>query len=280
MQSRISSYSLFRSTPVPEFKNIQNIMFPMINVLDNVVLKKIKNDDEYKYQTFFSEKVLQGISPHFPLVYNKDDNNNVMMMEKFDGDFCSVEREFQTIDEYMSFFLQIIMALYTIDSCGKFHGDLNPGNTLFKKINDEDEEYKEYKGYLKYVIDGETYYIKHYNRLWVVSDFEYTGDKGEVLETSGKGFEPSFFKKLFREHYESIDSIDTIDSINGIKKIKGSWLYDLYTITRFTEFHKIADRVFHLMMQDKDKEMNPIEAIPLLIKNDIRHIFIRGELSI
>lgn len=264
-QSRISLYSVFSSKPIPEFKeqDQNKILFPNINVLEDVVLKKIKNDDEYKYQTFFSDKVLEQVSPHFPLVYNNTDD--LMMMEKFDGDFCDIETKFESIDEYMSFFLQIIMALHVIDSYGKFHGDLNPGNTLFKMIDDEDDHnnHNDHKGYLKYLIDGETYYIKHYNRLWVVSDFEYAGEKGEVLETSGKGFDEEFFKKLFRDEYT--------------KNIKGSWLYDMYTITHFAQFHKITDRVFQLMKEGKEYSLNPIEAIPLLIKNDIRHIFIKGD---
>ncbi len=264
MQSRISSYSVFSSKTLPEFQeqDPNKILFPNINVLDDVVLKKTEKN-ELAYQTFFSNKVLEQVSPHFPLLYNN--TPYVMMMEKFDGDFCEEENKFESVDEYMSFFLQIIMALYTIDSYGKFHGDLNPGNTLFKRIKDEDDEKG---GYLKYVIEGETYYIKHYNRLWAVSDFEYTGEKGEVLETSGKkGFDKDFFNKLFREHINDINT----------NEIKGSWLYDMYTITRFTEFHKITDRVFQLMKEGKEYSLNPIKASPLLIKNDISHIFIRGE---
>jgi serine/threonine protein kinase len=270
IQSRLVKHSIFRSKTIPEFEEApevedgkvmtyslgQKIRFPMVNILDDVVLKKTKKN-EFDNQKFFSDKVLEQVSQHFPLVYRYEekDDNILMMMEKFDGD-C--DDDIDDIDEFFSFLLQIIMALYTIDSNGKFHGDLNPGNLLYKKIDDDKSDHK---GYLKYVIEGQTYYIKHYNKLWVVSDFEYTGNKGEVLD-SRKGFDTSFFKRLFREHYDSIK-----------EPVKGSWLYDMYVITHFSKAYKMAERVFNLM--NDGCSLNPIETIPLIIKNEIQHIFIR-----
>jgi len=278
IQSRLAQHSLFSSKTIPEFEEPpeveegvvlsyrlgQQIRFPKVNILDDVVLKKTNKKSEFDNQKFFSDKVLEQVSHHFPLVYSsyeEKDDNILMMMEKFDGD-C--DEDIDDIDEFLSFLLQIIMALYTIDSYGKFHGDLNPGNVFYKKI-DEAEEDPTHKGYLKYVIEGQTYYIKHYNKLWVVADFEYTGEKGEVLENSGKGFDTAFFKRLFREHFDNIK-----------EPVKGSWLYDMYVITHFSKAYKMAERVFNLM--NDGCALNPIEAIPLIIKNEIEHIFIRGEL--
>jgi serine/threonine protein kinase len=256
----------FEKNTVLSAKDGKKVMFPMINMLDEVVLKKIKKS-ESENMMFFSEKVLEQISQHFPIVYRKEEkcdekgDNTLIMMEKFDGEYSDIY-DSSSIDELMSFLLQIMMALYTIDSYGKYHGDLNPGNVLFKKIDDSDEADCDHKGYLKYIIDGETYYLKHYNKLWVVIDFEYSGEKGEVLETSGKGFNPEFFKKLFSKHYDDIK-----------EPIKGSWLYDMYVLSHFIEAHNIAERVFY-MIQD-GCSLNPVEAIPLIIKNDMSNIFIR-----
>lgn len=265
LKSRISQYSVFSSKPLPEFEAApEDIRFPLINILDDVVLKKTKKG-EFENHNFFSDKVLEQVCQHFPLIYRHDEKGDdiLMMMEKFDGDFEDFSELDCDIDEFISFFLQIIMTLYMIDSCGKFHGDLNPGNAFFKKIEEADEVDSDRKGYLKYVIGGETYYIKHYNRLWVVADFEYTGEKGEVL-LEASGFDTTFFKRLFREHYDNIK-----------EPVKGSWLYDMYVITNFSKAYKMADRVFNLM--NDGCALNPIEAIPLIIKNDIEHIFIRGE---
>lgn len=279
-QSRISDYSFLSSKSLPEFqvpleikkdtvvsaKDGKKILFPCINILDDVVLKKTNKKGEFENLKFFSDKVLEQVSEHFPLVYRHEttEDNTLIMMEKFEGDFNDIDTEEMNIDEIMSFFLQMLMALYAIDSYGKFHGDLNPGNALFKKIDDSHDIY--HKGYLKYVIGKETYYLKHFNRLWVIADFEYMGNKGEVLETSDKAFDTTFFKRLFGDLYDKIK-----------EPVRGSWMYDMYVIAHFTYSTKIAERLFNFMQDGFS--LNPIDAIPYIIKNEISHIFIRGELS-
>jgi hypothetical protein len=261
LQSRISISALLGGKPLPEFreysKNTKEEDFPCINILENIVLKKTKSNDEYENLKFFSDKVLDGVSEHFPLVYNHEnkDGYDFIVMEKFDGDYKDFEPE--DIDEVSSFYLQILMTLYTIDSYGKFHGDLNPGNVLYKKIGDDESD----DGYLNYEIGGETYRVKHCNRLWVVSDFECMDKKGVALE-SKKDFDADFLKWVFREHYDKIK-----------EPIKGSWLYDMYALATFTNAHKMAGRVFDLIQEGC--VLNPVEAVPLIIKNDIEHLFIK-----
>lgn len=286
LQSRLSSYSSIKDRPIPEFtikegdyksENDKKVNFPCVNILDDIVLKKAK-ENEYENQKFFSDKVLDRVCENFPLIYGKEtflekseseDNKEeysrekhskvVISMEKFDGDFDEIESE-QDIDDYISMLLQIFMTLYTIDSYGKYHGDLNPGNLLYKNITDELGS--EHPGYLKYIIGGETYYVKHLNKLWVIADFEFMGEKGEVLLDSKKGFTEKFFKRLFYDFYDKIK-----------EPVKGSWIYDIYTFTRFSGALKMSERVFN-MMQDSCT-MNPVEAIPHIIKNDFDHLLLK-----
>ncbi len=291
LQSRIASYPSFKDRPIPEFhkqddKDVKNFRFPCINILDDIVLKKAK-ENEYENQKFFSDKVLDGICENFPLVYGKgepfmesdsdesdesdDDkkedyirekhNKLIIAMEKFDGDYDEIQSE-QEIDEYISLLLQILMTLYIIDSYGKYHGDLNPGNLLYKSITDESGS--EHPGYLKYVIEGETYYVKHFNKLWVIADFEFMGEKGEVLLDSNKGFTENFFKRLFCDFYNKIK-----------EPVKGSWIYDMYTFTHFSGALKMTERIFNFMQDGCT--MNPVEAIPHIIKNDFDHLLLKNK---
>ncbi len=248
----------------PEFKENPESPFPLVNIFDNFVIKKVSKD-EYKNLKFFSdisyEEKKNKRHSHFPLIYKskrQDSSDHILiMMEKFEGDYLSIEKNFEDIDELLSLFLQLLMAVYTIDSYGKFHGDLNPGNILYKKIENSESEY------LKYDIKGETYYIKHFNRLWIVLDFEYLNDKGRELSSYNENFDSKFFKRLFgMEQYNKI-----------IKPVCGSWLYDMYVITKFTGAYKMADRIFDMMQEDFN--LNPIEAIPHIIKNDISHLLLR-----
>jgi serine/threonine protein kinase len=253
--NRISLYNSIKDNSIPKFKEFENELFPCINVLDNIVLKKAKRN-EYENYKFFSDKVLENVCENFSLIYNCEnkDEDYFFAMEKFDGDFLSFEKNLTegSFDELISCYLQILMALYTIDYYGKFHGDLNPGNILFKKVENTESEY------IKYEIGDKKYYVKHFNRLWVVSDFEYMGEKGAELN-----FDSMFFKKLFGDLYYKIDE--------SIKPIKGNWLYDMYVLAHFTGAHKMADRIFDMFCSNCS--LNPVQSIPLIIKNDISELF-------
>jgi hypothetical protein len=58
--------------------------------------------------------------------------------------------------------------------------------------------------------------------------------------------------------------------------IKGSWLYDMYVFTHFTGALKMSDRIFYMMRDNCN--MNPVEAIPHIIKNEFDHILVRNTL--
>jgi serine/threonine protein kinase len=254
ISDRISFYSDHKDDPIDKFEENKG-KFPCVNILDNVVLKKSKKN-EYLYQDFFSDKVINGFCDNFPIVYNKEfiENDQVIFsMEKFDGVFNSLLIKEE--EEVLSFFLQIIMGLHIINSYDKFHGDLNPGNILFKKI-----ENKKDKEYLKYKINGETYYVKHCNRLWVLADFEYMGDKGIELSKHNNAYDDNFFKKIFgKENYKNM------------KPIKGTWLYDMYVLAQFTGAINLSKTIYNMIQEDCC--ITPIEAIPMIIKKDITKIF-------
>ena len=259
-------YSSFEEKAIPEFKLDANSFFPYVNVLDDVVLKAV-SEKEYEYMKFFSDKVLGGELHNFPIVYGRgepfEDETGIKViveMEKFDADYTNIDQSEQSTGETLSMYIQIFMALYSIDSFGKYHGDLNPGNVLYKTITPEEELDSEHPGYLKYIIDGETYYVKHFNTLWVIADFELMGDKGEVLPADV--FTEQFFQRVFGELYDKID-----------KPVRGGWLYDMFVFTKFIESSKANERIFGLMQVKSG--LNPFEAIPHIIKNDLSRILVK-----
>jgi hypothetical protein len=269
MQSKRNiSYSAFSSKAFPEFKVDAESFFPDVNILEDIVLKVV-NEKEYEYTKFFSDRVLNGELLNFPIIYGQGEpfvdsegvTKVVVALEKFDADYTSMMDEDTPIEEFISMVLQILMGLYAIDSFGKYHGDLNPGNILYKTITPEDEFDSENPGYLKYMVDGETYYIKHFNKLWVILDFQLTGDKGEVLPAV---FDEIYLRRVFSEFYDLIE-----------KPVRGTWLYDMFALTRFIGVTRMNERVFHLM-QDKST-LNPFEAIPHLIKYDYSELLVHEE---
>jgi serine/threonine protein kinase len=257
---RNDSYSTFSSRVFPEFKTDEESFFPAVNILEDAVLKTV-SEKEYELTKLFSDQVLNGTLLNFPMVYSvgmgKPNGTKVVMaMEKFDEDLTSVmERDTLPLEEYISMIIQVILALYTLDALGKYHGDLNPGNVMYKTITTEDEVDSEHPGYLQYTINGETICVKHFNKLWVLLDFEYTGDKGEVLPE--KVFNEDYLKRVFGELY--YDQVE--------KPVRGSWLYDMLALTRFISASLVNERVFGLMRGNSP--LNPFEAIPHLIKSDV-----------
>lgn len=257
---RIAAYDHFKNEPLPEFKNDSESDFPLVNILEHIVLKKPSDKKELEYQTFFSEKVLKGETQHFPLVYRSEED--VFSMEKFDGNFlestnyCYSKDKSNIIsseEELISGYVQVMMALQFVDSYGKFHGDLNHCNVLFKKIDDGSE-------YINYVINGETYRVKHFNRLWVLADFEMSGEKGVDLSIHNSVYDKKFFNRMF-------------GSDHNLKSIKGSWLYDMYIFTRSTGAAGMMGRLFELIKDDS--KLSPIEAMTIVIKNDLTNILLR-----
>lgn len=257
---RNDSYSSFASRVFPEFKADEESFFPAVNILEDAVLKTV-SEKEYELTKAFSDQVLSGTLLNFPMVYGKPAKDGkdkvVMAMEKFDEDLTSVlDKDSLSLDEYISMIVQVILGLYTLDSLGKYHGDLNPGNVMYKTITPADEVDSEHPGYLQYTINGERRCVKHYNKLWVLLDFEYTGDKGEVLP---EVFDENFLKRVFGEEY--YDQVE--------KPVRGSWLYDMLAFTRFISASRVNERVFGLMRDETKSALNPFEAIPHLIKSDV-----------
>jgi hypothetical protein len=260
---RIAKYEKLMEEAVPEFK-IDGYDRP-VNVLEDVVVKK-SSEREFMYQKFFSDLVLEGVSPHFPLVYGHryEEDKVLFSMEKFDEDFDYLNyTKKNTIEMVVSAFLQALMILHVIDSYGKFHGDLNPGNVMMKKIDTDEEVGGGLPGHIKYTINGETMYIKHYGRLWVVIDFEFTGDKGVELAAYDSSFKEDFFIRLFdKERFDNLK-----------RPVRGSWLYDIFVLTKFMEADKMTERVYDLIQDDYP--FGPVDAIPLIIKNDYSEILVR-----
>ena len=230
--------------PLPEFK-VTNKDFPNVSVLEDVVLKKA-SDKEYEIAKLFSDLRL----PNFPQVYRRE--GEIFAMEKLEGSYQDLTdngEEELPLDEFLSFFLQVFMALQTIDAHGKFHGDLHSRNILYKTLVNPESEY------LTYEFDGVTYRVKHFNRVWVITDFEYVADKWSVLD-----YPERHFRCMFQARYKG-------------QPIEGSWMYDLYTITKSTigSTCKWAERLFE-MMEEKSSD-RPIDAISRVIKNDLSHIY-------
>lgn len=251
---RNDSYSSFSSRVFPEFKADEESFFPAVNILEDAVLKTV-SEKEYELTKAFSDQVLNGTLLNFPMVYSSSPNGTkvVMAMEKFDEDLGSVV-DTLSLEEYISMLVQVMLGLYTLDALGKYHGDLNPGNVMYKTITPADEKDSEHPGYLQYTINGETICVKHFNKLWVLLDFEYTEDKGEVLPSV---FSEDYLKRVFGEEY--------YDKVQ--KPVRGSWLYDMMALTRFLSASQVNERVFGLMKGNSPP--NPFEAIPHLIKSDV-----------
>jgi hypothetical protein len=167
---------------------------------------------EAKYYEFFKKEVLNGNTPHFPLVWESlkcKDNCHFINPEKisrylkeeedldkweeirygkcfmifvelFKGDserYCFQYRNDQ--DRLASVISQVMMGMYTLRKKGLSHDDLHLKNVLYTPLGDQSKG-----SYFKYVIEEEdgvvnTYHLKHFNHLFVLWDFERMKKEGE-----------------------------------------------------------------------------------------------------
>lgn len=150
--------------------------------IDIIRSKRHNEDIEHLYLKFQDTFTKPGISPHFPIIYNRgvndyplennNPNNHYIFVEKADIDLANfnVAVECEEIQR-RSIFLQCIFALLTINSVGEMHGDTNSGNFLIKKLDTQE-------GYFQYNFNSKKFYVKHYGYcvyLWdyMLSNYSY-----------------------------------------------------------------------------------------------------------
>jgi hypothetical protein len=167
----------------------------MVKVMSNTPQNTIRNKWEVYYSKRLTNIVLRNQSPHFPMVWLDDDCEDcedcckfieldnftdqedhakwtsvvtekscyLMFLEKFEKslDDLIVIKESTVV----SFVIQMMMAFSVLQGENLVHNDCHPGNVLIKNLSDYDTPY------IGYRMETETIYVKHEDRLFVLSDF-------------------------------------------------------------------------------------------------------------
>ncbi len=178
---------------------------PTHTLIAKVMEYNSSNRREISNYERFKKDVLTKRSPHFPLIWEsidckdkchfinpdqieeylddeeayekwseiKDQYCFMLFAELFKGDcnqFCKKYK--YNVDLYLSIVSQVLMGLFLVDEKDLAHGDLHCGNVLYSYIDSSKEVVDENK-YFKYIVDAQTtIYIKHFNTLFVLWDFE------------------------------------------------------------------------------------------------------------
>jgi hypothetical protein len=104
----------------------------------------MENNKKYTYYNIYANEYASGDLKKFLNAYGKDNS--------------SISQEL--VENAVA---QIIMAIATLHDLGIRHNDTHHGNFLYHEIKPG--------GYIKYIIQGKTYYVENLGYLWVIWDF-------------------------------------------------------------------------------------------------------------
>jgi hypothetical protein len=186
---------------------------PSYTLVAKVLEYKNRSIREASYYDLFKDDVLNGNTPHFPLVWEglnckdkcrfinpkkigryledsddiqkwkeiKDRKCFMIFVELFKGDGASYCRKYRDDKSRLaSVVSQVMMGMYTLRKNGLAHDDMHLKNILYTDV-DKGNNVK--SQYFKYVIKEkdttETYYIKHFDTLFVLWDFERMKKEGK-----------------------------------------------------------------------------------------------------
>jgi hypothetical protein len=215
-------FSLYSNRITPD-ENISII----VKVTDE---NQFENVREGKNNMIVKDIVLNGKSPHFVLASDykvcKDkcsflsEKHNyghlytdwrkvkkgsclLSFQEMFDGNVKHKVLEWTrngNDDLLMSLIVQVMMACMTLYHHKIIHGDLHLGNIFYKVMSDEEEG----KYYFEYNYEGNTYFIKHHNILFVLGDYGHMTRDTSFNSLQSLTFDLSgFFEKLRENTYAS-----------------------------------------------------------------------------
>lgn len=146
--------------------------------------KNIDNENEATMYRFFQTYVVNGLNPHFPMVYASHtcttcqyDNKRhfrgkciALLNELAEGDLKSYLKMKHTSYDLITIYGQIIMSCLAMEHAGYVHHDLHWGNYLYHKV-------PEYKGkYIHYEYHDDSnrkhsVYLKNNGYMFIAWDF-------------------------------------------------------------------------------------------------------------
>jgi serine/threonine protein kinase len=230
-----------------------------------VVVKIFANEDNIQ---IYSEKelqlcdalsniVLQGISPHFPVIYTtlkcrapltihleseRVITNNYMMfaMEKASGDLFKLLTTNNRINENVmkDILTQVILSIYTFHQYTHcYHNDAHSGNILYSYSN------KEQYSYIYYTLSNKNYILNSHGYIMMLWDFGLS--------------EPMLGNSIYHERiklYTRYEIIRFFGNIQNILGIISDYYYILsrinifYNFTFITEIKRVLKKYNNIML--------------------------------
>ncbi len=224
----------------------------------DVVFKISSNNDETKREIFFLNKVKElidnNVSPNF--IYNY---NNILLENKYyifneyaEGTLEQWMENDHSTDEWDSFMFQILYAVFIMQNKLKmYHADLKPKNILYKNIK---------KGYFKYILNDEVYYVPTYGNLFIISDF----GKSQSLLLKNNTIDDTSIQTCIDENLD-LEHISSLPKRIIVSALEKKYKYDNKELINIIKKH--SDTVFDMYYESEKKKINyDLEKYPEFIK--------------
>ena len=209
---------------------------------------KETNRNELANYKFFTNYVLNNISPHFPIIYGSQhckscDYDNkvrfkgdclVVLNELAEGDLKSYLKSVHTSYDLLCVFGQLIMTCLAIEHAGLVHNDMHWGNYLYHKVPTYKGKYIHYH-YTDHYRKEHNIYLKNNGTLFIGWDFAdmYPPHYGindtlnidlyRILHINKWSFEEGF--PMFPSLANNICSLLKQSARNGINGVFGLLIY-------------------------------------------------------
>jgi len=245
------------------------------NIAIKVVDKNERSEKEIEWYNYFTKYVAEeGGFPHFPLIYQVSECDDVSLTKTFgsttivepvkknaflilselaEGTLKDVISKLSE-EEMMSMIFQVLMGCLVLENKKVIHNDLEPANILFYS-RDKSPSFFEHPEYIEYMLGDITIRAPHHNRLYVLWDF------GMMVNINKR-----------EEEEDPRKENDMISTLNN--DLKMTFLPRLSTnYVKYTRKYKKLQELFKFVDYNyKLKKLNDVSAIIQFMMENMENI--------
>lgn len=238
------------------------------NIAIKVVDKNVRSEKEIEWYNYFTDYVLNhGGFPHFPLIYQVSECDNVSLTQTYGSTTIvdSVKKNASLLifselaegtlkevisklseEEMMGMIFQVLMACLVLENKKVIHNDLEPANILFYS-HDKSPSFFENQHYIEYMLGDITIRAPHHNRLYVLWDFGMMVKEGEEDPRKENKMDSTLHNDLKMTFFPRL-------SINyGKYTRKYKKLQDLFEFVKNDDVNDVS-AIIQFMMEKMDME--------------------------
>lgn len=217
------------------------------NDCGSLVFKISRINSETTNEIYFLKRIKHiiddNISPNFIYSYKQITVNNYYysFYEHADGDLEEWLQDDHSEEEWISFMFQVLQGIYVLQKeLRAYHADLKPKNILYKKIR---------KGFLKYIIEDNEFYVPTCGYLFLIGDLGKTQSlllKNNILDNNSI--------ETFIKDNADLDHIESLPKRILVSALEKKYINNINNFLRFMD--QFGDIKFEKYYNSEKEKIN------------------------